>query len=191
MPLPLAIPALWATLKVSKLFWGAIGLVAVLGLLWGSLAAYGGARYKAGLSAGAERERAAQSKITAKVVKRQDRVTAKVERQAEKAQAKIEYRYRTLREKVRVYVPLHTQAGVISAGDLVPASTVLLLDAAVRGDEPEPLSVTGGQSYELASAVRFDQLVGGYVVNLGLGHQNARQLSDLQDWVREQEAASP
>jgi hypothetical protein len=68
------------------------------------------------------------------------------------------------------------------------ASTVLLLDAAVRGDEPEPISVAAGETYELGSAIRFDQLVDGYIVNLGVGHQNARQLTDLQEWVRRQQA---
>lgn len=164
------------------------GIVAVVfGSLWG----YGNSRYQAGLTKGAEAERKAQAKVARKVVKTQTKVTAKAEGQAVKAQAKIEYRYRTLREKVRVYVPRETPPGVIRADDQLPLGAVLLLDAAARGDDPDAVSVTGGRTYETASAIRFGQLVDNYVLNLGIGHETTERLNGLQGWVRDQEAATP
>lgn len=154
-------------------------------------AGHSNARYKAGFDKGVAAERKAVAKAAKPIVKAQTRITAKTETKAAKAQAKIEIRYRTLREKVKVYVPTETPAGVIRADDRLPLGAVLLLDAAARGDDPDAISVTGGRSYETASAVRFDQLIDNYVVNLGVGHQNTRQLIDFQDWAREQQAAAP
>ena len=115
-------------------------------------------------------------------------VTAQVGQEAAEAQVRIEYRYRTLRQKVPVYVPKVTPPGVIRADDAVPVGALVLLDAAARGDDPDSLSVTAGKSYDLGSAVHFTQLVDGYVANLGIGHANSRQLTDLQDWTRRQAA---
>jgi len=114
--------------------------------------------------------------------------TAEVGTRAAEAQVRIETRMRTLKQKVTVYVPRITPAGVIRADDRVPVGALVLLDAAARGDDPDGVSVTTGQSYDLASSVRFTELVGNYVENLGRGRQNAEQLGGLQDWVRRQQA---
>lgn len=177
----------WAFLKLAiTIPLGIIVAALLAGFALGSC--HASDRYKAGYAKGEAHQKKLAAKAAKTVVKAQTRITTKAEKQAVQTQTKIEIRYRTLREKVPYYVPLHTAPGVIGAGDFVPASTVLLLDAAVRGDEPEPLSVSSGQSYELASPFRFDQLVDNYVVNLKVGHQNTEQLTGLQGWVREQEA---
>lgn len=161
----------------------------VLGLLLG--AGHGNARYKTGFDKGVESVNKAQRKIAQKIERRQDRITTRAEAQATKTEARIEYRYRTLREKVRIYVPKVAPPGVIRCDDRLPVGAVSLLDAAARGDDPDAVSVTSGQSYETGSPVRFCQLVDNYVVNLGIGHTTAAQLTGLQGWIREQEAASP
>lgn len=177
--------AVWGFLKLAvTLPLGIVLAAALLGFLLG--AGHGGARYKAGLSKGVENERAASAKLQKIETKAETRITEKADKAEVKVQKQIEWRTRTLRQKVVEYVPLHSPAGYISAGDLVPHSTVLLLDAAVRGDAPEPISVTSGQSYETASNVRFDQLVDSYVGNLGVGHSIRGQLIEAQDWARKQ-----
>lgn len=133
----------------------------------------------------------ARAKAATDALKRtqgQAAVTSQNGRQAADAQVRIETRYRTLREKVSIYVPKETPPGVIRADDAVPVGALILLDAAARGDKSDAVSVTRGASYELASPVHFAQLVDGYVANLGIGTQNARQMSDLQDWIRKQQA---
>jgi len=115
-------------------------------------------------------------------------VTTAAGKTAEAAQASLRTVYRTLRERVVRYVPTETPPGVIRADDRVPVGALILLDAAARGDDPDAVSVTTGQSYDLGSPIHFAQLVGNYVDNLGIGAANARQLSDLQAWARAQEA---
>lgn len=115
-------------------------------------------------------------------------VTAAAGKSAEAAQASLRTRYRTIRERITRYVPTETPPGVIRADDRVPVGALILLDAAARGDDPDAISVTAGQSYDLGSPVHFTELVGNYVDNLGIGAANARQLSDLQAWARAQEA---
>lgn len=165
-------------------FWITIGVAALT--ILGGVGLYGHGRYEAGRKAGAESERKASAKAAKTEGKAETKITTRADKAEVKIQKQIEYRTRILRQKVVEYVPLHVPAGYIGAGDLVPHSTVLLLDAAVRGDTPEPLSVTAGQSYEIASAVRFDQLVDGYVVNLGVGRANTAQLMAAQAWAKEQ-----
>lgn len=180
----------WGFLKLAVTIPLGIVLGAVLaGFILG--AGNGNARYKAGYDKGVAAERKAVERAAKPIVRAQAQITAKAETRAVKAQAKIEYRYRTLREKVRVYVPTETPPGVIRAGDRLPLGAVLLLDAAARGDDPDALSVTTGRTYETATAIRFDQLVDNYVLNLGVGHETSERLNGLQGWVRDQEAANP
>ena len=117
-----------------------------------------------------------------------DAVTSRADTQATQTQVRIQTRYRTLIEKVPQYVPVETPDGVIGADDRVPVGALSLLDEAARGDSPDAVSVSSGNSYELASPLRFTELVRGYVTNLGIGHQNAQQLGGLQGWVRDQQA---
>lgn len=114
--------------------------------------------------------------------------SAEIGAKSVEAQVRVEARTRALKEKVVVYVPKTTPPGVIRADDRVPVGALVLLDAAARGDDPDGLSVAAGKSHEFASPVRFAELVGGYVVNLGIANQNAEQLSGLQAWVRRQQA---
>lgn len=177
--------AVWGFLKLAVTIpLGVMLAAALLGFLLGSC--HASDRYKAGYDKGVQAERKAQEKAVKKEAKAEARITAKADKAEVKIQKQIEWRTRTLRQKVVEYVPLHVPAGVVGAGDLVPADTVRLLDAAVRGDEPEPVSVTAGESYEIASGVRFDQLVDSYIVNLGVGRANTAQLIEAQKWAKEQ-----
>jgi hypothetical protein len=135
-----------------------------------------------------DKEKAGRATAALGRVQAQSAVTADVGQKAAEAQVRIETRYRTLKEKVRVYVPTVTPPGVIRADDRVPVGALVLLDAAARGGGDDAVSVTTGKSYDLASPLRFTELVGGYVDNLGIGHATAGQLSDLQGWIRGQEA---
>jgi hypothetical protein len=135
-----------------------------------------------------DREKAGHAKAALGRVQATGMVTVAAAQRATDTQVRIETRYRTLKEKVRTYVPTTAPQGVIRADDRVPVGALVLLDAAARGDDPDGISVTAGHSYDLASPVRFAELVGGYVENLGIGRQNAEQLKGLQGWVREQQA---
>jgi hypothetical protein len=135
-----------------------------------------------------DRDRAEKAVAALDRLKASNAATVDAGTRAAEAQARIETRTRTLKQKVTVYVPKIAPAGVIRADDRVPVGALVLLDAAARGDDPDGVSVTAGQSYDLASPVHFTELVGNYVENLGRGRQNAEQLSGLQDWVRRQQA---
>jgi hypothetical protein len=110
---------------------------------------------------------------------RQAEVTRAADVKAKATDQAIQVRYRTLVEKV--YVPADP-----AADPVVPAEHVRLLDEAAS-----PVSITTGQSYDLATPLRLSELVRGYVTNLGIGSQNAEQLSGLQGWIRDQEALAP
>jgi hypothetical protein len=168
-------------------------LVGVASLMLGGLAGASlGARLQEGRAAKVQadwdREKVGQTRAALGRVQAAGKVTAEAGQKAAEAQVRIETRYRTLKEKVRIYVPTTAPHGVIRADDRVPVGALVLLDAAARGDDPDGISVTAGQSYDLASPVRFAEFVGGYVENLGIGRQNAEQLKGLQGWVREQGA---
>jgi hypothetical protein len=135
-------------------------------------------------------EKASQAMAAADRAQAAGLVTAAVGQKAAETQVRIETRFRTLRERVPVYVPNIAPPGVIRADDRVPVGALVLLDAAARGEEPDAISVASGKSYDLASSLRFSELVGNYVENLGIGHQNAEQVRRLQEWIRGQEAAS-
>jgi len=135
-----------------------------------------------------DRDRAEKAGEAFRRLRASTEATAEVGTRVAEAQVRVETRTRTLKQKVTVYVPSIAPAGVIRAGDRVPVGALVLLDAAARGDDPDGLSVTAGQSYDLASDVHFAQLVDNYIDNLGRGRQNAEQLDGLQDWVRRQQA---
>lgn len=116
-------------------------------------------------------------------VQDQARVTTRSGQAAAENQARLETRYRILRQKVPVYVTRKADADLA-----VPLGAVVLLDAAARGDDPDGVSFAAGQSYDTASELTLAQLIDSIVANYGLANANAQQLSDLQDWIRQQEA---
>lgn len=135
-----------------------------------------------------DREKAKDAREALGRLRASSDATAEIGAKSIEAQVRIETRARMLKEKVTVHVPKTTPLGVIRADDRVPVGALLLLDAAARGDDPDGVSVAAGRSHELASPVRFAELVGGYVENLGIANANAEQLRGLQEWVRRQQA---
>jgi len=50
------------------------------------------------------------------------------------------------------------------------------------------LFLTFSRLFDLASPVRFTELVGNYVENLGIGRSHAEQVRGLQDWINGQQS---
>jgi hypothetical protein len=167
-----------------------IALAAIV-LLLGALAAYGNGRYKAGLAKGRAEIQAAWDKDKARQMAAAqahnaaaDKISADVGAKAEAAQVRIETRYRTLIQKVPQHVPPN-------ADPVVPAALVRLLDEAAAGDDPDAISFAAGRSLEAGAPVKLGSLATVVIGNYGVATANARQLTDLQDWVRRQQANSP
>jgi outer membrane murein-binding lipoprotein Lpp len=133
------------------------------------------------LQASWDREKAAQMAAASAHNAQAAQVTADIDGKAQAAQTVIQTRYRTLVQKVPQYVPP-------SADPVVPAGLVGLLDAAAAGDDPDSVSFSRGGTYETGQGVKLSTLSTVVVENYGTAHQNARQLGDLQSWVRAQEA---
>jgi hypothetical protein len=110
-------------------------------------------------------------------------VTAQVGQQAEANQVRIETRYRTIQQKVPIYVP---QA--VDDSTVVPVGLVRLLDAAAAGQDPDGVSFAAGRSHEAASGVKLSTLSSVVAGNYGVCNATRQQLIDFQSWARAQEA---
>lgn len=111
-------------------------------------------------------------------------VTERIGTQAAARQAEIRYVTRTLVEKVNVYVTPEADRNCI-----LPVGFVRLHDAAAAGEGgalPEP----AGESYDAPSGVACSAAAETIVGNYGDYTAVAGQLTDLQSWVREQQALS-
>lgn len=103
-------------------------------------------KFKDGKIAGLERDYAqAQARAVSAALARvqgQGAVTARVGQQAADNQVRIETRYRTLKEKVPVYVPAKPGAPAVASGaTLMPLGAIVLLDAAARGSDPDAVDL--------------------------------------------------
>ena len=105
---------------------------------------------------------------TAAVVK----VDATAAKQAAISQAKIVVCYRTLIQKVPIYVT--------SAAPCIPWGLVRLHDAAILHVDPSALPLPAGQSDGSCSDVTAAALVAGVLANYSAAEANAQQLTDLQ-----------
>lgn len=112
----------------------------------------------------------------------QARITTQASQRAAENQAKVEIRYHTLRQKVPVYVTREADARAV-----VPLGAIRLLDAAAAGADPDGVSFAAGKSHDVAAGVELSTLVGVVVANYGVANANAQQLSDLQEWIRQQQ----
>lgn len=93
----------------------------------------------------------------------------------------------TIVRKVPVYVPQATRPGACPPGSsLLPGGWRVLHDAAARGGGdaiPDTARSADAPAVEPAAALET------VAENYGAAHQNAEQLSALQDWVRGQQQA--
>ena len=130
-------------------------------------------------------EAAAQAQGKALAAK-QVRIGVSVAKTDLAAQAAIVVRYRTIIQKVPTYVtPQDDLRYPLSVG------FVRLHDAAALGVDPGSVSIGAGQSDDARSPVESSALATVIAGNYEACHANAQQLTDLQDWVRQQEAANP
>jgi len=113
-------------------------------------------------------------------------VTQTVGATAEKHQAEIEIRYRTLQQKVPVYVP---QA--VDDNTIVPVGLIRLLDEAAAGQDPDGVSFAAGLSHEAASGVKLSTLSSVVAGNYGVCNATRQQLIDFQSWADAQKALNP
>lgn len=137
--------------------------------------------------AGADATRAAkaETKAAVRVIYReraQADVTSRVGAAAAKAQIEIRYRTETLIKEVPVYVTVEADRQCV-----VPVGFVRLHDAAAAGSAiPEPAGVAD----DAPSGVALSAIAATVAGNYGDYQAVSRQLTDLQDWVRQQQAVT-
>lgn len=160
---------------------------------WKGYAAIGGVMLAVGFAggwtvrdwkAGADGEAVAQEKVrevTRIVYRERDQAdaTSRIETAAAEAQAEIRTVTRTLIREVPVYVTPDADARCV-----VPAGFVRVHDAAAAG---RPVPEPAGVADDAPSGLELSAVAAAVAENYGdVCQANARQLSDLQAWVREQ-----
>lgn len=142
--------------------------------------------------AGAEAAKAAkaETKQAVRVIYReraQADVTSAVETKAAQAQVQIRTVTRTIIEKVPEYVSVADDSRCV-----VPVGFVRIHDAAATGNPlPEPSGELDGRAAASeASSVTLSRLAEATAENYGTYQAVARQLVDLQDWIRQQQAVT-
>jgi hypothetical protein len=142
--------------------------------------------------AGAEAAKAAkaETKQAVRVIYReraQADVTSAVETKAVEAQVQIRTVTRTIVERIPIYVTPDADDRCV-----VPVGFVRVHDAAATGNPlPEPSGEPdGGAAASEASTVTLSWLAEVTADNYGTYQTVARQLSDLQDWIRQQQAVT-
>lgn len=161
---------------------------------WKGYALLGGAALAVGFAggwtvrdwkAGADGEAAAQEKVreVTRIVYRereQADATSRIETAAAEAQVQIRTVTRTLIQEVPVYVTPDADARCV-----VPAGFVRVHDAAAAG---RPVPDPAGLADDAPSGLELSAVAATVAENYGdVCAANARQLSDLQAWVREQQ----
>jgi len=111
-------------------------------------------------------------------------VTQRIGEQAATRQAEIRYVTRTIVEKVPEYVTAEADRTCV-----LPVGFVRLHDAAAAG-QGDALPEPAGQSNDAPSGVACSAAAETIVGNYGDYNAVAAQLTDLQSWVREQQALS-
>jgi len=111
-----------------------------------------------------------------------DDATQRIGEEAAKAQVVIRTVTETLVKEVPVYVTVEADRQCT-----VPVGFVRLLDAAAAGDGA-PVSEPAGQSNDTPSGLELSTVATSVVGNYGTYAAVARQLTDLQNWVRTQQA---
>ena len=128
----------------------------------------------------------AELKVAQKVIQRTakaDAITQRVGEKSEAAQVQIRTVTRTIVEKVPVYVPAPTDARYP-----LPNGLVRLHDASALGLDPAALPNPAGGLDDAASTVAASDLATVLAGNYGQCREDQQRLTDLQDWVRQQQA---
>lgn len=109
--------------------------------------------------------------------------THRVEAEAAAAQAEIRTVYRTITERIPVYVTRESDDRCP-----VPVGFVRLHDHAAAGAAPPAVPDPAGQPHDAASGVALSAVAGTVAGNYEACHAVRRQLIDLQAWIRAQQA---
>lgn len=110
-----------------------------------------------------------------------DDATQRIAEEAAKAQVVIRTVTETLVKEVPVYVTVEADRQCP-----IPVGFVRLLDAAAAGDGT-PISEPAGQPNDTPSGLELSAVAAGVIDNYGTYNAVARQLTDLQNWVRTQQ----
>ena len=130
-------------------------------------------------------DRAAAARAVA-IQARQSQITVASATHDATAQAAIRVVYRSILQKVPVYVTAQDDRNYpLSWG------FVRLHDASALGVGPASISLPAGAADDAASTVKPSALATAIGVNYEACHLNAQQLTDLQDWIRQQQLANP
>lgn len=153
--------------------WGLLIRWAALAALAASLVGYG---YVKGAEHGQERIDAMVGKAateTVRIARGRDHVTTVVETKYLPQQARQQVVTETIVKEVPVYVP--------SDLPVLPAGVRVLLDAAADGRVPDPAELRD------AAPVDPQALASSVAENYGVCRADQLKLSELQEWVREQQ----
>jgi hypothetical protein len=123
-------------------------------------------------------------KAAAKKEHKADGVTARIGETSAATVSHIEYRTRTLIQKVPVYVTPATDARF---GNL-PWGFVRLHVSAVSG--VDPVSIAPGEPDDAPSTVAVSNVLAVDVSNAGSCRADQARMSELQDWIRQQQAVA-
>lgn len=118
---------------------------------------------------------------------RQAQITTTSDQQNRAAQVQIVTRYKTLIKEIPSYV-----TPAVDAAFPIPWSLVRLHDAAARGlPDVSGIPLPAGAIDDSTSRFHASDLAAAVAINYEACHLDAQQLSDLQAWVRAQQAAMP
>lgn len=175
---------------LSQAQWIATG-VAALALVGGSVYAthhWDSAAYNALVAKQAKAQVAAVTQAAA-AQKKLDAAGTKASTTDAVAQQQIVTRTVTLTKEVPVYVTRAQDQAADAPGarpGCVSYGVVRVLDAAVLGVSPSSLALPAGKSDDDCSPVDPSALAAGVAGNYGVAQQNAQQLNDLIDTVKDQ-----
>jgi hypothetical protein len=161
--------------------WKGYALTAGVCLAIGAASGWTVRDWKAGSdAAAAAKAEAEETRRTLNRERGQSDLTTSIETEAVKAQVEIRWRTQTLIREVPVYVTSDADTRCI-----VPVGFVRIHDAAASGN---PLPEPSGLADDAPSGVAISAAAATIIANYGQYDAVSRQLTDLQKWVREQQA---
>lgn len=142
--------------------------------------------YAGGFKAGSDAEKAKQEaaavagrKATERLLERSADVTGRIDLEHTQAAEQIRVVFKTIYREVPRAISAETDTRFP-----LPVGLVRLHDAAAEGLAPVPDAA--GRPDDAPSEVKASDLAGAFVDNYEICHATARQLTDLQAWVRGQ-----
>lgn len=182
-----AFSRLWAILDPYRWVVAGVAVMAVLGGLWG----FGHARYSAGFKAGQAKYEAEFKVAYAKAVKEEmkraaeaGRISVRHRDALAKTNTNTKAQFRTLREKVKVYVPAQADAGCT-----IPAGFVSLYNEAVSSGGKTKVPRPAGGPVGAPSGVQLSDHLSTDLDNLELGHLFRNEAATWRSWYQDQKTA--